>query len=132
MPELFRKLGIKPFGFQSLRRKSPAIVFGMQGLQEAQRLLGRCRAATAGHCARSAGLYAEQDGMLEALEKSGAGRYVGTFVPKMKPVAQKKTKKTSRAAARKALHAARSMQPACYIFLNVVQPIEFFGVPRRI
>ena len=44
MPELCKKLGITPFGLHALRHKSVAIVYGANGLQDAQRLLDRCRA----------------------------------------------------------------------------------------
>ena len=69
MPEVCKKLSIVPLGFHALRRKSAAIVYGAQGLQDAQRLLGHYRATT-DRCVRSANLHTQQEGILEALERA--------------------------------------------------------------
>ncbi len=71
-----------PFGFHALRHKSAAIVYGAQGLQDAQRLLGHYRASTTDRYVKSAGLYTNQEGILEALNGSAIGKVAGSLVAK--------------------------------------------------
>lgn len=77
MPKVCQKLGIKPFGFHALRHKSAAITFVSQGLNAAQMLMGHYRATTTDRYVASAGLYTNQQGILEALGSSEIGQAVG-------------------------------------------------------
>jgi integrase len=80
MPKMCQKLGIKPFGFHALRHKSAAITFVSQGLNAAQMLMGHYRATTTDRYVASAGLYTNQQGILEALGSSEIGQAVGSLL----------------------------------------------------
>jgi len=74
------KAGVKPFGFHAMRHKAAAITFMSQGLNAAQILMGHARATTTDIYVRSAGLYAPQKMILEALGNSGIGQAVGSLL----------------------------------------------------
>lgn len=86
MPRVCEKLGIKPFGFHSMRHKSAAITYAAQGLSSAQALMGHYRATTTDRYVTSAGLYAKQDGILEALGGSEIGQVAGSLLEKNFPM----------------------------------------------
>jgi len=80
METLCRRAGVKPFGFHAMRHKSAAITFASKGLTAAQILMGHSRATTTDTYVRSAGLYAPQSMILEALGDSGIGQAVGSLL----------------------------------------------------
>jgi len=77
MRTLCRRADVKPFGFHAIRHKSAAITFASKGLTAAQILMGHSRATTTDTYVRSAGLYAPQSMILEALGDSDIGQAVG-------------------------------------------------------
>jgi len=85
MDTLCRKAGVKPFGFHAIRHKSAAIAFVSKGLNAAQILMGHARATTTDIYVRSAGLYAPQGMILEALGSSGIGQAVGGLLERAMP-----------------------------------------------
>lgn len=86
MPNVCKRLGIKPFGFHALRHKSAAITFVSQGLNAAQTLMGHYRATTTDRYVASAGLYTNQDGILEALGSNEIGQAVSGLLEKAMPL----------------------------------------------
>lgn len=74
MEKLCEKAGVKPFGFHAIRHKSAAITFVGGGLNAAQVLMGHYRATTTDTYVRSAGLYANQEVILDALGGSSIGQ----------------------------------------------------------
>ncbi len=76
MDTLCARAGVKSFGFHAIRHKSAAITFVAKGLNAAQILMGHSRATTTDIYVRSAGLYADQGAILEALSESIIGRAV--------------------------------------------------------
>ena len=85
MDTLCRKAEVKPFGFHAIRHKSAAIAFVSKGLNAAQILMGHARATTTDIYVRSAGLYAPQDMILEALGNSGIGQAIGGLLEREMP-----------------------------------------------
>jgi len=83
MDTLCARAGVKPFGFHSIRHKSAAIPFVAGGLSAAQILMGHSRATTTDIYVRSAGLYADQGAILEALSKSVIGKAVSGLMEKV-------------------------------------------------
>jgi integrase len=80
MDTLCARAGVKPFGFHAIRHKSAAITFVAKGLNAAQILMGHSRATTTDIYVRSAGLYADQGAILEALSASVIGRAVSGLI----------------------------------------------------
>ena len=76
MNNLCDKAGVRRFGFHSLRHKSAAITFVSEGLSAAQVLMGHYRATTTDNYVRSAGLYMDQETIMDALGNNGIGRAV--------------------------------------------------------
>lgn len=77
LKHLCKRAGVKPFGFHALRHKSAAVVFTETGdLNGAQLLMGHNCATTTNRYVKSAGLYARQDGIVNALGKSEIGQAV--------------------------------------------------------
>jgi integrase len=76
MDTLCSRAGVRPFGFHAIRHKSAAITFEAKGLSAAQILMGHSRATTTDIYVRSAGLYADQGAILEALGMSVIGKAV--------------------------------------------------------
>jgi hypothetical protein len=76
---------VKPFGFHAIRHKSAAIAFVSKGLNAAQVLMGHYRATTTDIYVRSAGLYAPQGMILEALGNSGIGQAIGGLLEREMP-----------------------------------------------
>ena len=85
MDTLCSRAGVKPFGFHAIRHKSAAIAFVSKGLNAAQILMGHARATTTDIYVRSAGLYAPQNMILEALGNSGIGQAIGGLLEREMP-----------------------------------------------
>ncbi|MDE5832020.1 MAG: site-specific integrase [Desulfovibrio sp.] len=73
LPVLCARAGVRFFGFHALRHKSASIVFMAGGLNAAQQLMGHYRATTTDIYVRSAGLYADNQALLDALGNSEIG-----------------------------------------------------------
>ena len=80
MDALCARAEVKPFGFHAIRHKSAAITFVAKGLSAAQILMGHSRATTTDIYVRSAGLYADQGAIQEALSKSVIDNAVSSLV----------------------------------------------------
>ncbi len=80
MENLCKKAGVKSFGFHAIRHKSAAITFVQSGLNAAQTLLGHYRASTTDRYIKSAGLYANQGDIVNALGENGIGQIVGNLL----------------------------------------------------
>lgn len=80
MEDLCARAGVKPFGFHAIRHKAAAITFVEGGLNAAQALMGHYRATTTDIYVRSAGLYANQDVILDALGKNRIGQTAATLM----------------------------------------------------
>jgi len=85
MDRLCERAGVKPFGFHAIRHKSAAIAFVSKGLTAAQILMGHTRATTTDIYVRSAGLYAPQSMILEALGNSDIGQAIGGLLEREMP-----------------------------------------------
>jgi len=85
MDMLCEQANVKPFGFHAIRHKSAAITFVAGGLSAAQILMGHARATTTDTYVRSAGLYADQGAIIEALGKSVIGQAVSGLMEKEMP-----------------------------------------------
>lgn len=85
MPRLCERAGVKPFGFHAIRHKSAAITFLGGGLNAAQTLMGHYRATTTDRYIRSAGLYEDQNIILDALGNSDIGQASGSLLEKVQP-----------------------------------------------
>ena len=68
-----------------LVKKSAAITFMSQGLNAEQILMGHARATTTDIYVRSAGLYASQGMILEALGNSSIGQAIGGLLEREMP-----------------------------------------------
>lgn len=76
LARLCKRAQVKPFGFHAIRHKVGAVVFVADGMDSAQLILRHDRASTTDRYVKSAGLYARQDGILDALGKSEIGQAV--------------------------------------------------------
>jgi len=85
MRTLCERAGVKPFGFHALRHKSAAIVFIGGGLNAAQVLMRHSRATTTDIYVRSAGLYADQGAITDALGSSSIGLAAASLLEKEMP-----------------------------------------------
>lgn len=85
MGTLCERAGVRPFGFHALRHKSAAIVFVGGGLNAAQVLMRHSRATTTDIYVRSAGLYADQGAITDALGGSSIGQAAASLLEKEMP-----------------------------------------------
>lgn len=76
MERICKKAKVKHFGFHAIRHKSAAIAYAESGISAAQTLMGHYRASTTDMYVKSAGLYANQNEILDALSKSDIGVFV--------------------------------------------------------
>ena len=77
MKRLCIKAGVKHFSFHAIRHKSAAIAFKNSGLNAAQILMGHYQATTTDRYIKSAGLYTNQEDIVEALGGNDIGQMVG-------------------------------------------------------
>ena len=85
LPVLCARAGVKQFGFHALRHKAASIVFVGAGLNAAQQLLGHSKATTTDIYVRSAGLYSDQDLIVNALGESGIGKAANELLESKMP-----------------------------------------------
>ncbi len=80
MENLCKKAGVKEFGFHAIRHTSAAITFVQSGLNAAQILMGHYRTSTTDRYIKSAGLYSDQNDIVEALGDSDVGQIAGNLL----------------------------------------------------
>lgn len=85
LPVLCARAGVKQFGFHALRHKAASIVFVGAGLNAAQQLMGHSKATTTDIYVRSAGLYSDQDLIVNALGESGIGKAANELLESKMP-----------------------------------------------
>ncbi len=76
---------MKQFGFHALRHKAASIVFVGAGLNAAQQLMGHSKATTTDIYVRSAGLYNDQDIIVDALGESSIGKAANELLESKMP-----------------------------------------------
>ncbi|MFG6375230.1 MAG: site-specific integrase [Desulfovibrio sp.] len=85
LPVLCKRAGVKQFGFHALRHKAASIAFVSGGLNAAQQLMGHSKATTTDIYIRSAGLYSDQDIIVDALGGNSIGQAANELLKSKMP-----------------------------------------------